>query len=154
MPEDAKVSTDLDAMIEDAIVNPAKYGFEWRYGSLNRKDGNSKIQITDRAPYAFVTDLGLHRQFMGDGRITSAINETSFKVQDQELRAVLLDDLKLRHDDTGMKRWVLNNRFGRASRSKVVVIQEIYVANDGQQFPTAAEALAHNVDLQLAKQQA
>ena len=144
---------DLDKAIEDAIVNPAAYGFEWRYGSLNRKDGNSKIQITDQAPYAFVTDLALHRSFMGDKRVTDAINGTSFKVQDQELRAVLLDDLKLRHDDIGMKRWVLNNRFGRASRTKVVVIQAVYVANDGTQFPTAAEALAHNVDLALAKQE-
>lgn len=142
-----------DEIISSMIANPSAYGFEWGYGALHHKE----MKIADRAPHIVHMDLALMREHFGDQYFLDCANTRSGRVRDQLLRNDIFDDRPLAKDDLRMKTIVLQRALGRVSRkSRVTVVEKIvektvYAANDGTTFPTLAEALAHNVDLELAK---
>ena len=134
------------------VSDPRPFGLSWEHGTLHRKG----MHLTDNAPYLKITDLDLCRTAFGDESVKRWINNSSLKVECQKLRNDIYEDRGLLKQENAMREIAANYAFGTTARRRTVTIVEkivekkTFVANDGTEFPTLAEVLAHNVDLALA----
>jgi len=157
------VELDLDDMID----HPDKYGFDWGFGPVAKKDPTdrkTKFTVCERAPYIVHKDVALMMQYFGPTYFLDMANGTSGKVRDQDaVRDPCARDLKLRTNIRQLQRMVLvralDQRAPRGSHmivvEKTVEVPVFYgIGLDGKPkvFQSQADVLASIIDFQQQNQ--
>lgn len=138
---------DGDALVNDIVDNPTKYGFAWFVDSVE-KSGMKLAGV----PLVKHENVDLIRETFGDASCLASMDGTSRHVKNQAIvREARYADHHISY--RALQILIVRNWLGQTTRRQTVVIENHYIALDGKSYKTEVEALAASKAWTIDQQQ-
>lgn len=127
-------------MVSDDTLE--KFGFVWKLGDIGSGGTGPDKRILGQTPYVYIENVRKFDETF-PGIAQGAMNGTSIKVTCQDVTRTLMEKNQ-RTPVKEMRTAVINRLRGVKARSTTVVEKRIYLAIDGTEFNSAAEATEYS----------